>query len=214
MSLVQCQEIKYDKKIVKDYQSIEILNTPFMINELIEIYKIDSLVIKRVFNKKTFDRTQYTLYCYNVLADFFAKELLVKKNNENSAIIDRILSDIDYQKTINKPQIDWSNVFRTCQTCPFGEYPDERFFYFKFSIMFMSETEIKSMINYKNGEQWKYALEDIKYGDSFTLRKEENYNNYILDRRIANYIIEKWKYCDIPEIHELIATYKSVMKIF
>ena len=79
MNLAQCQELKYDKKIVEDYQSIEILNTPFMINELIEIYKADSLVIKRVFNRKAFDRTQYTIYCYNVIADFFAKELLIKK---------------------------------------------------------------------------------------------------------------------------------------
>lgn len=202
---------KYDKKIIESYSEIGILEAPFMINELIVIYKRDSLVLKKVFDSAIFNRTEYTLYCYNVCADFFYTKLVENRNKENSLIVDRIISELDYEKNIVKPEIDWSNVFRTCPRCPFGEYPDDRFFYFQFSIMLMGEHEIKEMIEYSNGEQWKYATMAIIGGDAFTLNKEDNYKQYVLDRRMASYIIERWKDNDIKEVQELIAVYKSVM---
>lgn len=210
--LLYCQSNEeYDEKIVENYSDLGVLEAPFMINELIEIYKKDSLVIKSIFNRETHNRTEYTLYCYNVVADFFYKRLLANRNSKNKVIIDKILSDLDYDKNIVKPQIDWANVFKCCFTCPFGEYPPDRFFYFQFSIMFMGEQEVKEMIRYKNGEQWRYALMAIKGGDSFTLTKEDNYARYVLDRRTARYIIERWKDSKIKEVQDLIAVYKSVM---
>jgi len=77
--------------------------------------------------------------------------------------------------------------------------------------MFMGEQEIKEMIRYENGEQWRYALMAIEGGDSFTLAKEENYALYVLDRRTARYIIERWKDSKIKEVQDLIVVYKSVM---
>lgn len=206
-----CQEIKYDKSIVENFKSMGILEAPFMIDELFEIYPKDTLCIKRTFNRAIFDRTEYTLYCYNVSTDFFYSKLIEKRNNKNNEIVDKILSDLDYDKNVIKPQIDWAEVFKTCHTCPFGEYPDDRFFYFKFSIMYMGEKEIKEMIDYSNGMQWKYALMAIKGGDSFVLNQEDNYFQYVLDRRIATYIIERWKDSKIPEVQELIATFKNGM---
>jgi len=207
-----CQnQIKYDKRIVDNYSEIGILEAPFMIDELIEIYKKDSLVVKNVFNSSIYKRTEYTQYCYNVCAGFFYTKLIENRNNENKLVVDKIISELDYEKYIIKPEINWSNVFRTCLTCPFGEYPDDRFFYFQYSILLMEEFEIKEMIKYNNGEQWKYAIMAIKGGDAFTLDKSESYSQYVLDRRKANYIIEKWKDSDIKEVQELIAVYKSVM---
>jgi len=211
VNLSRCQTADYDKKLVEGVSSVSILEAPFMVNEIIEIYKKDSLIIKRAFNSKMFNRTEYTLYCYNVCADFFYKKLIEAKNSENREIIDRIISELNYNKNYIKPAIDWARVFESCQTCPFAEYPDELIFYFKFSIIFMSEEEIKAMIKDEEGKQWKYVLEDIKYGDAFTLNKEDNYIQYVLDRRIASYIIKKWKDSKIPEVQELIVTYKSVM---
>lgn len=75
----------------------------------------------------------------------------------------------------------------------------------------MGENEIKDMINYNKGEQWNYMVEDIKYIDTFTLTKGKNYKQFVLDRRIANYIIEKWKESNVKEIQELITVYKSLM---
>ena len=211
INIAYCQpSAKYDKKIIADYSSIEVLEAPFMVNELIEIYKTDSLVVKKAFNREAFNRTEYTLYCYNVCADFFYNRLIENRNNENREIVDKIISEIDYEKNIIKSQIDWSNAFKTCLTCPFGEYPDDRFFYFKFSIMFMGELEIKQMAKHNKGEQWGYMLDDIKYGDLFTLNNE-NYFKYVLDRRIANYIIERWRNSDIKEIQELVAVCKNVI---
>lgn len=211
-NLSYCQPLaEYDKRIVENYSAVGVLEAPFLINELIEIYQRDSLIIKRIFNKEIFNRTQYTLYCYNICADFFHNRLIEKRNNENKVIVDKMISEIDYDKNVIKPQIAWSNVFKTCLTCPFGEYPDDRFFYFQFSIMFMEKQEIKEMIEYGNGSQWKYALMAIQGGDAFTLNKEENYKQYVLDRRIANYIIDRWKDSDIKEIQELIAVYKSLL---
>ena len=211
VNLASCQTAKYDKVIVEKFTTMSVLDAPFMIDELIEIYKKDTLCIKKAFNSSIFDRTEYTRYCYNVCAEFFSKKLLEKKNSENGEIIDKIISDLDYNKSIIKPQINWETVFKTCQACPFGAYPDERFFYFKFSVMYMGEKEIKQMINYENGQQWKYALMAIKGGDSFTLSMDENYTQYVLDRRIASYIIERWKDSEIPEVQDLISTYKSVI---
>ncbi|QKG79903.1 hypothetical protein [Tenuifilum thalassicum] len=207
-----CQAVAdYDKKIVDNYSRDEvgILEAPFMINELIEIYKKDSLIVKRIFNREVFNRTQYNLYCYNVCADFFYKKLIERRNDKNKKIIDKIISELDYDRNIVKPQIDWSRIWETCLTCPFGEYPDDRFFFFQFSIMFMGELEIKQMAS--DGEQWGYMLEDIKYGEFFELNKEKKYLKYVLDRRKAKYIIERWKDCDIKEMQELIAIYKSLM---
>lgn len=211
-NLSYCQPLaEYDKRIVENYSAVGVLEAPFLINELIEIYQRDSLIIKRIFNKEIFNRTQYTLYCYNVCTDFFHKKLIESRNIGNKAIVDKMLSEVDYDKNFVKPQIEWSKVFETCLTCPFGEYPDEMIFYFKFSILFMGKEEIKAMIKDENGKQWKYVLEDIKHGDVFTLKKEENYTQYVLDRRIANYIIDRWKDSDIKEIQELIAVYKSLL---
>lgn len=202
---------EYDEKIVENHFRCGILEAPFMINELVEIYKKDSLIVKRLFNREVYSRTKYTLYCYNVVADFFYKRLIEHRNDKNKAIIDKMISDLDYDKIIVKPQIDWSNVFKTCLTCPFSEYPGDSDFYFQFSIMFMGEQEIKEMIRYENGEQWRYALMAIEGGDSFTLTKEENYALYVLDRRTARYIIERWKDSKIKEVQDLIAVYNSVM---
>lgn len=210
VNITNCQN-NYDQKLVEEVSSISILEAPFMIEELVEIYKKDTLIIKRSFNKKIFDRTKYTLYCYNVCANYFYDRLMDKRNSKNEEVIDKIISDLNYDKDVTKPDIDWGKVFETCQTCPFGEYPDDRFFYFQFSVMFMGENEIKEMIEFSNGEQWKYALMAIKGGDAFALNKEGNYKQYVLDRRMASYIIEKWKDSKIPEVQELVATYKSVM---
>jgi len=211
-NIFNCQTIKYyDEKIVENYSSVGIMEAPFMINELIDIYKKDSLIIKKIFNKEVFSRTKYTLYCYNVISDFFHKNLMENIDNENKLIISRMIDELDYDREIVKPKIDWSKVFETCLNCPFGEYPNDRFFYFKFSIIYMGEQEIKEMIKDSNGEQWRYALMAIEGGDSFTLNKDENYTKYVLDRRIANYVIERWKDCKIKEVQELISVLKSVM---
>jgi len=201
---------EYDGKIVENYSRVGILRAPFMINELIEIYKKDTLIIKKLFHKDAHNRTEYTLYCYNVVADFFYKRLIEHRNDKNKAIIDKMILDLDYDKNIVKPQIDWSNVFKSCFTCPFADYPPGISFYIKFSIMFMGEQEIKEMIRYENGEQWRNMIEDIKYGDLFELDKR-NYVQYVIDRRIARYIIERWKDSKIKEVQDLIAVYKSVM---
>jgi hypothetical protein len=207
-----CQPVaNYDKRIVESVYSISVLESPFMVDEIIEIYKKDSLIVKRAFSSEIFNRTEYTLYCYNVCADFFYNKLLERKNSGNSEIINKIISELDFKKASAKPDIDWAKIFESCQTCPFAEYPDELFFYFKFSIIYMNEKEIKAMIKDEDGDQWKYALMAIRGGDAFTLNKEENYTQYVLDRRMASYIIERWKDSDIKEVQDLIAAYKSVM---
>jgi hypothetical protein len=205
------QTSTYDKRIVEKPSAIGVLGAPFMVDEIIEIYKKDSLVVKRTFNSEAFSRTKYTRYCFDVCVKFFHDKLMEKRSRENSAMIDRIISDLNFAGVPQKPDINWARIFESCLTCPFAEYPDELFFYFKFSLMHMNEKEIIEMIKNEDGEQWKYALMAIKGGDSFTLNKEENYQQFILDRRIANYIIERWKNSNIKEIQELIAVYKSIM---
>lgn len=211
INISKCQTNNFDDRLVKQGSSISILEASLMIDEFLEIYKKDSLLVKSVFNIEKFNRTEYTLYCYNKSVDFFYKKLVEKRNGYNKVIVDKILSTIEYKKDPIKPDIDWSNVFKTCITCPFGEYPDERFFYFRFSVMFMNDEEIDAMIKYQNGDQWRYALMAIKGGDAFTLNEEENYKQYVMDRRIANYIIARWKDSNVREIQDLINVYKSVM---
>jgi len=202
---------KFSKQIVENPDKIGVLAAPFVIDELIAVYEEDSLIIKRIFNEEIFDRTVYTKYCYNVCANFFFNRLLEKKDKLNNVIIEKIQGDLVFSKDLNKPDLDWGKVFSTCLTCPFGEYPDEMYFYFQFSLMFMEDEEIKSMIRDENGRQWNYVMEDIKYGDLFTLSKDENVVQFVIDRRIASYIIERWKDSDIPEVQKLIEVYRSVM---
>lgn len=211
VNLVNCQTSNYENKIVKEFTQMSILEAPFMVNEIIEIYKEDTLFVKKAFKHSIFDRTEYTLYCYNVCSAFFHNTLLEKKNDRNKEVIEKIISELDYDKNIIKPQISWARIFETCQSCPFGEYPDEMMFYFKFSILFMGEEEIKSMVQDEDRRQWKYVLEDIKYGDAFTLYKEGNYKQYVIDRRMANYIIDKWKLSEAKEVQKLITVYKSLI---
>jgi len=205
------QQNDFNKRIVDEVNRFGIIEASFSIPEIIEIYKKDTLIIQRTFNEKAFDRTEYTKFCFSVCVENFRKEILKHKNEINKEIIEKILSEISNIKTETKPVINWSEVFKTCQTCPFGAYPDERFFYFRFSIIFMTTTEIKQMIDYENGQQWKYALMAIKGGDSFILSEEDNYIQYILDRRIATFAVEKWKDSEVLEIKNLISTYRSVL---
>lgn len=122
-NLLACQIENFDKKIVAEETSINVLEAPFMIEEIIEIYKKDSLIVKKAFNPDIFNRTKYTLYCYNVCTDRFIKKLTEKRNNENKVIIDKIVAEVDYDQNLNKPEINWARIYETCQTCPFGSEP-------------------------------------------------------------------------------------------
>jgi len=51
----------------------------------------------------------------------------------------------------------------------------------------------------------------IYRGDSFTLKKQSIYGDDVLHRRIASYIIERWKDSKINGIQELLTLYKSIL---
>ncbi len=204
--------INYSETLATTQELKEIYKYAFMANEFISLIRIDSNLIKNyVFNRENYMRTKGEEYYYDMSINLLKNKLLGAENDTNKNVVETIISYLPTNAHPEKPNVGWEKVFNTCQTCFFGTYPADRFTYFNFSLIFMGETEIKEMINYENGQQWKYALMAIKGGDSFNLEKGSKYGDDILDRRIAAYIIEKWKNCEIPEVQELIKTYKSVM---
>lgn len=205
---------KYSKSIVEDFLNdklwVSLVEIPFMVDELVEIYRKDSLVIRKYFQKDVYSRTVYTRYCYNVVSDTLVNRLRKRMKGSDSLMIVKMIKDIDYDKNYVKPKIDWSNVYKTCFTCPFGEYPPDRFFYIKFSLIYMGEQEIKEMIRYKNGEQWGYVIEAIEGGDLFWLDKNNKLKS-IVDNRVVKYIIEKWSNSNIEEVKEMIRSLEEIL---
>jgi len=183
-----------------------------MPEEFIVLTRKDSNLIKNsIFKRENYTRTTGEEYYFDMSINLLKKNLQKNVNHENQIYIESLLSQLKTNESPLKPNVDWGSVFEVCQTCFFGTYPADRFTYFNFSLIFMSEEEIREMINYENGEQWKYALMAIKAGDSFTLEKNSEYGDDVIDRRIASFIIKKWEDCKIPEIKKLIETFKIVM---
>jgi len=184
----------------------------FMPEEFVNILKKDSNFINHyIFNRENYKRTKGEEFYYDTSIKFIKKKLTEILNDSNKNQILRIVAKLETIEDIYKPKVDWGKIFETCESCFFGTYPEDVNTFFTFSLIFMAEKEILEMINYDNGEQWNYALMAIQGGDSFTVQKNSKYGNDILDRRIASYIIDRWKDSNIPEVQKLIEVYRSVM---
>lgn len=206
--------LNYSETLSKTKDLKDIYKYAFMPIEFIEQIKNDSSLIENnIFKRENYKRTKGEEYYYDVSINFLKYNLLRVMNESNQNYIKWIFSHFKTEENPKKPNVDWGIIFETCQTCYFGSYPADRFAYFNFSLVFMGENEIKKMISYDKGEQWKYAIMAIKGGDSFTIKKNSKYGDDILDRRVANYIVERWENSKIPEIQELVTTYKNVMAL-
>ncbi len=51
VSFSYCQTPIVDKNIIENYTSVSILDAPFLIDEIVEIYKKDTLCIKKAFDR-------------------------------------------------------------------------------------------------------------------------------------------------------------------
>lgn len=205
-SQVNRECLNFCNALAKSNELKEIYKYCFMTEEFVYLCKTDTSIINHsIFKRENYVRTQGEEYYYDMSINMLKKKLEKLSNIENQKVIEKIFATMTTQEMPSKPNINWGKVFETCQNCYFGTYPADRFTYFNFSLIFMTEEEINEMINYEEGVQWKYALMAIKGGDSFALNKSQNGNN-VLDKRIAIYIIDRWKGCNLPEVQELIAT--------
>jgi hypothetical protein len=203
---------KYSETLSTTKQLKEIYKYAFMAEEFVTLCMKDTSLIEHyIFKRENYSRTKGEEYYYDMSMNMLKSNLmkLVDKNNQD--VINLIISKLHTIVEPKKPDVNWGKIFEVCETCYFGTYPADIYTYFNFSLIFMSENEIIQMIKYSNGEQWKYALMAIKGEDSFTIKMNSKYGEDILDRRIATYIIERWKDSKIKEVQELIKVYRSVM---
>lgn len=205
-----------DKELIRSFGEIkngriDKLYAPFIVNELIYIYPQHPECLKKDFSRTILNRTKYTMYCHNVISKYFKEKMMDIRNRDNAIIVDSILTNLDYDSDFQKPDVDWGRVFSVCETCPFGESPTDQEWFIWFSIMFMGEQEIQEMVNYKQGEQWKYFLLRIENGDTYFWFSGD-YFDKTMDTRISQYIIDRWKDCTIPEVQELVIVLERMIQ--
>lgn len=177
----------------------------FATGEIIQIYKKDTTFISKLFNYSVYKNKEGKRYIYNLIVDLFYKKLLDIKNETNEKIVDEIIKKLKYDKNYTKPDVDWGRVHSNCAKCPFGDSPPDYFFYQGFTVIHMGIEELQPMIDYENKQQWKYFLDDLQYGDVFSLTNP-------LNRRVFNHIIAKWKHSKNKDIQELVTRCRKALR--
>ncbi len=211
-SVAFAQNRKVNSFIVDaERQSVSYIEMPFIVDELLEIYKTDTTIISEHYvNISAKDRHTHmgAIYLYDMGVNALVDSLNKRRNSSNSQEISKIISELYFSKPI-VPNVDWRELFTTCESCPFGEYPPDSYSLFKAAIIYSSENEIKQMILADNGKQWRYAIEDIENGSEYfeggTSARQE------IDRRIIKFLIDKWSPCQIPEVQDLVRVLKKVL---
>ncbi|MCQ2226987.1 MAG: hypothetical protein MJZ01_03630 [Bacteroidales bacterium] len=191
--------------------SVSYIELPFMVDEVLAIYEIDTTIIsKHYVNLSDKDRQSHLgyRYLYDMGVNAMVDSLNKRRNVYNASKIDKIISELHSRKAI-APNVDWIELFSVCDVCPFGEYPPDSYSMFKAALVFASETEIRQTILSENGKQWEYALEDIAEGSIYFVGKDDA--NREIDRRIIQFLIDKWSPCQIPEVQQLVSVLKEVL---
>ena len=210
-----CNTQQYNKDIVANYKHYYDLSRkefPFIARELVEIYKSDTTIITNYFVRNRECRSSVDLYINDMCANALGDSLLKIRDDKNCAIIDKMLSEINIVRP-QKPNLDWGNVYLCGDNCPFGDYPPDVYWNVEFSLVYMTEFEIKQMIAFEKGEQWGYVLQDVLCGDCFEGFLSTDSGKREIDRRIKQYLINKWSPCQIPEVQELVKVLEESMPL-
>lgn len=205
---------------VRDYDWCRYVEMPFMVDELIDVYIKDTTIVSKHFPSQEKRIGQQDCYVghwclYDTGAKILKDSLLNRRNSSNEHIIEKILSEIGCLPP-QKPDVDWGLVFtgcEDCEKCPFSDYAPGARLYEKASLIYMSEPEIEQMIAYKDGEQWGYMLDGIRLGDVFEGVTSTNPIRREIDRRVMQFLIDKWSPCQIPEVQELVKVLEESMPL-
>lgn len=210
-----CNAQQYNKDIVanyKQYYNLSQKEFPFIARELVEIYKSDTTIITNHFVRNRESCSSVDLYINDMCANALGDSLLKIRDDKNCAIIDKMLSKINIVRP-KKPDLDWGDVYLCCDECPFADYPPEVYWNQEFSLIYMTEYEIRQMIAFEKGEQWGYLLKDVQFGDCFSGFRSTDSGEREIDRRIKQYLINKWSLCQIPEVQELVKVLEESMPL-
>lgn len=214
LSLILCSVFaqRPNIDIIEDNRlSVSYIELPFIVDEVLAIYEADTTIISEHYidiPAKVRDKHLGYLYLHDMGVNAMVDSLNKRRNVYTSLKIDKIISELHYIPPV-VPNVDWRNLFSVCESCPFGEYPPDAYEVFKAALVFVGEKEIRQAIQAENGEQWKYALEDIANG-SIYFEGKSNANREI-DRRIIQFLIDKWSPCQIPEVQQLVSVLKEVL---
>lgn len=191
------------------YYELSTIELPFISQEILEIYKSDSTIVHSHFikNRQSKELNSVDLYMNDICAKVLKDSLTKCANDVNPIEFLRLKTFLGNNEPL-KPNVNWGGVFQVCDECPFGDMPLDVRWNVKFSLVYMSQTEIEQMIAFENGEQWNYILNDIKLGDYFGFR---NIVEIEINRRIITYLIQKWSPCQIPEVQQLVSVLKEVL---
>lgn len=204
----------FGEKIVNNYKHLTQIGGQLFTKEIIEIYKTDTTIINNKYNRKVDDKSKGGTYVDTICTNAFYKSLLETKTDSNSIIIDSIISKLK-RINLNVPyyNVDWGQVYSVCEQCPFGMWACDQWYYERFALIYMTEKEIKQMISFENGEQWAYMLEDIQNGTLFDGVISTNIADRAIDRRIMQFLINKWSPCQIPEVQKLVKVLEESMPL-
>lgn len=194
-----------DKEIVNDYKHLPQVGGHLFVKEIIEIYKTDTTIIDKIYNREVDDRSQGGAYTDTICSNTFYNSLFKFKNDSNSEIVESMISKL---KRINLKipyyNVNWGDVYVCGTKAPFGHDPTETWYYMRFALIYMGVNEIKQMIAFDNGEQWEYMLQDIRNGVLFDGIESTKLADRVIDRRIMQFLIDKWSLYQIPAIQELV----------
>ncbi len=205
------EDANIEKKMPTFFSQID---APFAVDELIKIHRYNPSYLQNLFikDRNTLPSSYVYLFindkCANVLYDS-----LTSKADFNSDIIINEMKQVLPRFTIVKPDVNWGDVFKMCDTCPFlQDSYDDIIFPIKFALLYMEYDEILEMMNYKNGEGWENMLKSMASEDYFTSNICTNDIRYRIKSSEIKFLIDKWgKYNDV-QIQELVSVLKNLLK--
>ena len=209
-STVYCQN-NIGKSIVENNELIPQNGSFLFVHEVAEVFMSDTLIAQRIFSNRVNDKPSIMDdYVVATRKKAFYSQLKVDTNYYSKKMFGNTNMD---NLSVKMPSVDWGRVYEGCKTCPFADFSPNSRIYVEFALIYMGEDEIKQMIAYESGEQWKYMLEDIKYGDYFLGITSTNPVCREIDRRIMQFLIDKWSPCQIPEVQELVKVLKESLPL-
>ena len=188
----------------------------FMYEELIEIYKRDTIKLNRDIN--VFDRVKYGKPCndyyFNRIKFSLKNKLKKYKQNcnlkDNIIIIDKVIKALKIDDNMKKPDEykDWSNFYN----CFFEDTGDEKNFSI-FTLLFMEENELVSFLSHSdNLEYWNSSvILDLTVGGGDFMENNKITGTNILFNRQAEFILKRWKNCKKPTIIKTMDAFKIAL---
>ena len=191
------------------------IDAPFAVDELIKIHQENRSYLQNLFikDRSAMSPSYVYLYINDKCAEVLYDSLTSRKDPNIKAIVDEMKQILPHSTPV-RPNVNWGDVFKMCDTCPFLQDPyDDRVFPSKFALLYLEYADILDMIKYENGEPWKNMLGSMASEDYFTAKVCMNEIRHRISSNEIRFLIDKWSKYEDKEIRDMISILEGLLRV-